>query len=265
MMRMIGKKFKRTRAFLIIFLAALLSVGTVTAETRTAAIGDLVPLSGTAIGYDIVYLFMTGPGVPPSGSRMDSSISPVVTGNPNTFTQVPVNDGEWNYTWNTGRVSGGLAQGEYTIYSATQPVSVQDLSGVPSSSIYIDLYRPITTGSISVLSSPSDAQVTVNGRYSGNTPLNLTSLNPGNYEIEVALEGYLPARENVTVQAGEVKEIDFPLQPVAPSTTVTTIPVPTITSSPATPTSPPPITRAPFPLMALFMGLCLGFYLYRKR
>jgi hypothetical protein len=257
------KKFRRTRVFLVLFLTILFSAGVVTAEPRTATIGDVVPLSGTAIGYDVVYLFMTGPGVPSAGSRMDSSISPVVTGNPNTFTQVPVNDGEWNYTWNTGRVSGGLAEGQYTIYSATQPVSAQDLPGVPYDSIYINLYRPIITGSISVYSSPSNAQVTVNGRYSGNTPLNLTSLNPGNYEIDASLQGYLPERENITVQAGEKKEVDFTLQPVASPTTITTIPA-TTAVLPTTSPRPQPTTRAPFPLLAFATGITLGMFLFRK-
>jgi hypothetical protein len=257
-----NKRFPKNSIFLVFFLATMISAGIAVAETRTAAIGDKVPLSGTAIGEDVVYLFMTGPGIPSAGSRMDSSVSPVVTGNPNTFTQVPVYDGQWNYTWNTGRVSGGLAEGQYTIYSATQPVSANDLSGVPYSSININLYRPVTTGSISVRSSPSNAHVTVNGKYSGNTPLNLTSLTPGNYEIEASLQGYLPGRENVTIQAGEQKMIDFNLNPTAPGITVTTIPVTTITSPPISP-APIPTTRAPFPVAPVIFGLCLCVYLCR--
>jgi hypothetical protein len=257
------KRFTRNGVFMILFLATVLSAGIATAET-TAAIGDLVPLSGTAIGEDVVYLFMTGPGVPPAGSRMDSSISPVVTGNPNTFTQVQVYDGHWNYTWNTGKVSGGLAEGQYTIYSATRPVSANDLSGVPYSSIDINLYRPVTTGTVSVRSSPSNAQVTVNGKYSGDTPLNLTSLNPGNYEIEVSLQGYLPGGDNVTIRAGDQKVIDFTLQPSAPAITFTTIPVTTIMPSTVSPASIP-TTRAPFPAAAVIFGLCLCTYLIRIR
>jgi hypothetical protein len=257
------KGVPRPGIFLVLVLVTILSTGIANAETRTAAIGEKVPLSGTAIGEDIIYLFMTGPGVPSAGSRMDSSVSPVVTGNQNTFTQVPVYDGHWNYTWNTARVSGGLAEGQYTIYSATQPVSVHDLSGVPYSSIDINLNRPVTTGGISVRSSPSNAQVMVNGKYSGNTPLNLTSLTPGNYEIEASIEGYLPGRENVTIEAGDQKMIDFNLQPSAPAT-VPTAPVTTITPAIVS-TTPPPATKAPFPVAAVMFGLCLGAYFCRIR
>ncbi|NTU99689.1 MAG: PEGA domain-containing protein, partial [Methanoregulaceae archaeon] len=173
---------------LLILFTLTMITGCAAADTRTAAIGERVSLSGKAVGYNTVYLFMTGPGVPSAGSRMDSSVSPVVTGNPDTFTQVPVNDGYWNYSWNMARVSGGLAEGEYTIYAATGPVSAHDLSGVPYSDLLMTLYRPSTTGSLSVLSSPSSAQVSVNRRYAGDTPLNLTSLSPGDYTIEVSVD-----------------------------------------------------------------------------
>ena len=251
----------------ILLLAALtltVLIATAAAETRTAAIGEGVSLSGKAVGEDTVYLFMTGLGVPSSGSRMDSSVSPVVTGNPNTFTQVPVDNGYWNYSWNTARVSGGLAEGEYTIYAATEPVSAHDLSGVPYSDILIYLYRPPTTGSLSVLSSPSSAQVTVNGRYAGDTPLNLTSLSPGEYTIEVAREGYLPAKETVIITAGDRKVIELTLSPMTPETTTTTLPVTTLTAAPEMST-PVPTTRAPFPFLAIVLGLLLGAWFCRVR
>jgi hypothetical protein len=251
-----------SRVVVIITLAVILSVGIAAAETRTAAIGERVSLSGKAVGEDTVYLFMTGPGVPSAGSRMDSSVSPVVSGNPDTFTQVPVDDGYWNYSWNTARVSGGLAEGDYTIYAATEPVSARDLSGVPYSDIEIRLYRPPTTGSLTVLSSPSPAQVTVNGKYAGDTPLNLTSLAPGDYEIEVALQGYLPGSETVTIVAGDRKVVDLVLRPVPLETTATTLPVTTQTPALETP-SPVPTTRAPFPLLGVVIGLLLGAWFFR--
>jgi len=244
----------------IVLLAALtlsLFIGIAAAEAGTAAIGERVSLSGKAIGEDTVYVFMTGPGVPSEGSRMDSSLSPVVSGNPDTFTQVPVYDGYWNYSWNTGRVSGGLAEGDYTVYVATRPVSVSDLAGVPYSDIRIRLFRPPTTGSLSVLSSPSPAQVSVNGKYAGDTPLNLTALAPGDYEIEVALQGYLPMTEKVTIRAGGQKVTEFLLRPVTPETTATNLPVGTQMASSETPL-PVPTTVASFPHLAIAIGFLLG-------
>lgn len=245
------------RLFLILFLAAVLvSTGVVSGQTRSAAIGDIVPLSGTAIGRDFVYLFMTGPGVPSGGSRMDSSISPVVTGNPNTFTQVQISDDRWSYQWNTGRVSGGLAAGEYTIYAATQPVSKDALDGVPYSSLDVTLYRPVSTGEILVRSSPPGGQVSVNGRYSGNTPLDLTSLPPGTYHIEIALAGYHPANETVNLQTGDQRVVTVTLVPVTPEPTVTSLTV-TATSLPTGSSSPSP-TRAGIPVLVALLGLFLS-------
>jgi hypothetical protein len=245
------------RLFLFLLIAAvMISTGAVSAQTRSAAIGDIVPLSGTAIGRDFMYLFMTGPGVPSGGSRMDSSISPVVTGNPNTFTQVQVIDDQWSYQWNTGRVSGGLAAGEYTIYAATQPVSKDALGGVPYSSLDITLYRPVTTGDILVRSSPLGGEVTVNGKYSGNTPLDLTSLPPGPYHIEIALAGYHPANETVNLLAGDQKVFTVTLVPVTPETTVTSLP---FTVTPLSTDFPPPSpTRAGIPVLLALFGLFLS-------
>ncbi len=224
--------------FCILLLAAVLT-GPATAAQREAAIGDDVPLSGTAIGADRVYLFMTGPGVPPDGSRMDSSNSPVITGETDTFTQVDVSSDRWTYTWRTGRVSGGLAEGKYTVYAATSPVAADALSGVPYSSTDIVLTRPVTTGQITVRSTPPGAQVTVNGRYSGNTPLDLPDLAPGIYMIHIESDGYLPAGKTVEIAAGDAVNVDMVLQPVEAPTSVetslpeTTLPASTIPDTPA--------------------------------
>ena len=113
-------KFPNRQIVLFCLFLVLLTAGTWICRTRNGTIGEVIPLSGTAPGYDMVYLFMTGPGVPANGARMDNSNLPVVTGEPDTFTQVPVaGDSSWSYTWQTGRVSGGLAAGMYTIYAAT--------------------------------------------------------------------------------------------------------------------------------------------------
>ncbi|NYT16586.1 MAG: PEGA domain-containing protein [Methanomicrobiales archaeon] len=240
---------ERTRPIVsCILLCILLTVvipGNAAAEPREAEIGDSIPLSGTSIGAGRVYLFMTGPGVPSDGSRMDSSISPVITGEPETFTQVDVTLDRWNYTWRTGRVSGGLAAGKYTVYAATMPVARDALSGVPYSSIDIILSRPVTNGRIEVLSTPPGAQVTVNGQYSGNTPLDLPDLLPGTYQVLIELRGYLPAENTVDLAAGDTVRVDVVLlsaetpAPAETSPTETAIPDTAATGTPtAVPISP---------------------------
>jgi hypothetical protein len=222
---------------LICILFAAVVAGPVAAETREAVIGDEVPLSGTAIGADSVYLFMTGPGVPSGGSRMDSSISPVITGEPDTFTQVDVSSDRWNYTWRTGRVSGGLAAGKYTVYAVTMPVARNALSGIPYSQIDIILYRPVTTSRIVVQSTPPGAQVSVNGRYAGDTPLDLPDLVPGTYRVLIESHGYFPAEKSVDLAAGDIESVDVVLQPAnmpttpEPSPVTTAIPDTTVTDT----------------------------------
>jgi hypothetical protein len=227
-MRMTPEWIRRimSRTLLCILFAAVVT-GLAAAETREAAIGDEVPLSGTAIGADSVYLFMIGPGVPSDGSRMDSSISPVITGEPDTFTQVDVSSDRWNYTWRTGRVSGGLAAGKYTVYAATMPVARNALSGVPYSRIDIILYRPVTTSRIVVQSTPPGAQVSLNGRYAGDTPLDLPDLVPGTYRVRIESRGYLPAEKSVDLAAGDTDMVDVVLQPAPVPTMQEPSPVPT--------------------------------------
>ncbi len=248
--------FSCTVLFIFLFLGML--TGQVAADPLEAVIGDDVPLSGTAIGVDRVYLFMTGPGVPSDGSRMDSSISPVVTGDPDTFTQVDVSNDRWNYTWRTGRVSGGLAAGTYTVYAATMPVAQNDLAGVPYSDTAIILTRPVTTGTITVESTPGGAQVTVNGRYSGDTPLDLPDLAPGTYVIRIEYPGYLPAEQTVEVAAGDIQQVGVVLVPENSPTSVITSPPET--TVPVTTTTPAP-AGVPLSAAVSLGGMMIAFFL----
>ena len=60
-----------------------------------------------------------------------------------------------------------------------------------------------TTGSLNVDSRPGGAAVTINGKPSGNTPLTITDLPPGEYRILMAMPGYRTFSTTVRVVAGE--------------------------------------------------------------
>jgi hypothetical protein len=63
--------------------------------------------------------------------------------------------------------------------------------------------RPVaTTGRLVVKSTPSRAGVTVNGTWRGRTPLTLDNLAFGKYRVRVVQPGFLPAHEDVTLNAG---------------------------------------------------------------
>jgi hypothetical protein len=61
----------------------------------------------------------------------------------------------------------------------------------------------VSTGALAVESRPVGARVTVNGKPSGNTPLTITDLPPGEYRVTISLPGYRNVATTVRVVAGE--------------------------------------------------------------
>jgi len=236
------------------------------AAPRVATIGDSINLNGSVMLVDTVYLFVTGPGMPSGGARMDNSNAAVVTGDPTTFTQVPVVNDQWEYIWNTGRVSGGLAPGLCTVYVSTQPVSARDLSGVQYADIEIMLEKAVTTGSIDVTTEPPEAQVSLDGRFMGFSPLVIPGLSPRTYEVSVALDGFIPQNGPVEVVAGQTALFSKTLRPNATPVTskVPTTPVTTVTTvSPPTTGTPLPAPTE-IPLLWGLSGIPLAFWVCGK-
>lgn len=69
------------------------------------------------------------------------------------------------------------------------------------------------TGTLSVSSNPSGAQVVVEGRVVGNTPLNLV-LRPGRVDLELRLGGYQTFRTSAQIRPGETTVVNANLTPV---------------------------------------------------
>ena len=61
----------------------------------------------------------------------------------------------------------------------------------------------VSTGALAVESLPTGASVTVNGKPSGNTPLTLDDLAPGDYRVTMSMSGYRDFATTVRVVAGE--------------------------------------------------------------
>jgi streptogramin lyase len=69
-----------------------------------------------------------------------------------------------------------------------------------------------TAGSIQVNSSPSGAQIFLDGSNTGQvTNTTLTGIAPGSHEVEVSKEGYVDYRESVNVTAGQTARVDASL------------------------------------------------------
>lgn len=68
--------------------------------------------------------------------------------------------------------------------------------------------------SIKVESEPSGAEVLVNGKPVGMTPLSLGDLEPGDYTVQARREGFRPSELQVTCRAGGTEKVRLELKPL---------------------------------------------------
>jgi hypothetical protein len=230
----------------------------------TVPLGDQVTLSGIAPGADMVYLFLTGPNLPSNGVRLDDISAPVVRGVPSTFTQAPVSNDQWQYTWYTGSTGGVLDAGTYTVYVTTTPVGRNDLSGAVYSTISITLTTPTIqvppTGTLVIRTVPAGAPVEVDGVPQGTTPVELTGVPEGPHTVVMSLPGYSNYTSPVTIVAGEITTVSVALEP-ATSQATPTLSAPPTTPAQAPSASPSP-TRAPISAAVLVGGFLAALCLY---
>lgn len=126
-------------ALLLIALAAAPAASAVTVYP-----GSEVTLTGTSTGSDTVYLFVTGPNLPPAGGRLDSPHTAVRSGDPGSFTGVTVgSDDRWTYRWRTGEAR--LDAGTYTVYAVDAPVDRRNLAGHSYTTLPVTLAVPPVT------------------------------------------------------------------------------------------------------------------------
>ena len=78
--------------------------------------------------------------------------------------------------------------------------------------IYARLVPEVRTGRLEVRSQPEGARVYLDGGYRGRTPLEL-ELDPGVYDLRLALPGYGEYREQVRIRAGETTRVYARLAP----------------------------------------------------
>ena len=95
--------------------------------------------------------------------------------------------------------------------------NVRVIAGQPSY-VHATLTPKKTTGTISVSSSPSGANVYLDNAYKGITPLTITDVSHGHHHIELTLTGYQNWFGNVEVTAGETSSVSATLTPAPPAT-----------------------------------------------
>ncbi len=88
---------------------------------------------------------------------------------------------------------------------------------------------PRVQATLTVLSTPFGAAVTLDGTPVGQTPLTNLRLNPGRHQLELTKAGYKPWSRALEVKAGEPVKVDAPLEalPVAPTPPPVATPDPT--------------------------------------
>jgi len=128
-----------------------------------------------------------------------------------------------------------------TTATPTEPtVTVtQPTTAVTTANPTISGVETITTGSITVYSSPPGASILIDGVYSGTTPKIVNGISAGNHILRLELIGYGNYEGSIYVVPGQMAQGYGTLQPMNHITSLAPTPVPTVVvpvSIPVTPT-----------------------------
>ncbi|PKL68106.1 MAG: hypothetical protein CVV30_12275 [Methanomicrobiales archaeon HGW-Methanomicrobiales-1] len=94
---------------------------------------------------------------------------------------------------------------------------------------------PLTTGNVTVYSSPSGASILIDGVYYGTTPVNLTGILPGNHILRLTQSGYFDYEGSIYVISGQTSHAFGtlpPLNQIQALATPVSIIVPVVTAEP---------------------------------
>ncbi|MFA4824684.1 MAG: PEGA domain-containing protein [Methanoregula sp.] len=208
----------------------LLISGASAAPVIQASVGDIIPLSGYSYGSQNVYLFLTGPNLPVNGVALND-ISKRADQGGFTVVQVDGND-HWSYKWGTANIGGRLDEGTYTIWVVNGPNDRSHLSQADYSTIAVTLGKPSISidtprqsGSMDLRSVPDGASVMMGEKYQGKTPLTISDLAPGTYDVVFSQFGYQKFSTRVPVEAGRITEVTATLVPDTGAIAITSVPV----------------------------------------
>jgi hypothetical protein len=87
----------------------------------------------------------------------------------------------------------------------------------------------LSTGALSVTTTPSGAIVMIDGIQRGISPAAIPGLSPGSHTVLLKLDGYADLSSPVTITAGQTQEYSTGLAPIAGATSV---PIPTTAKTP---------------------------------
>jgi hypothetical protein len=210
-------------------VVCLLCIGSAAAGTVHAYIGDTVKLAGYSYESSTVYLFLTGPNLPPDGVALNNINLLADQGG---FTEVSVDSNDhWEYNWYTGGVGGRLDAGVYTVWAVDGPNSLATISQADytTTSVVLDIptitvETPVVPGTMVLQSNPDNASVVLDTSYTGRTPLILNGLDPGIYNVTFSKFGYWKFFTPVTVEPGATTDVTATLAPLTGALVITTNP-----------------------------------------
>ena len=113
----------------------------VAAGDQSYYLGEEIKLSGTNSETDTTYLFMTGPNLPTTGSKLTSPKKEVTTGEPASFDQADVQDDDtFEFKWQTQNLE--VDAGTYTIYAVSAAVDKDHLNDAQYNTVSLVIKKP---------------------------------------------------------------------------------------------------------------------------
>jgi len=243
------------------------SVTIVASGDQSYYVGETFTFSGTCTQGNSVLLVLTGGGLPSSGVTLA------------TDRQV-LADNTWSYQWTVPSSIGG-----YTISSGTYTAYAYDSSRQAYGTVSINLKTQTspepTTGFLSITSSPSEANIYIDGVLLGTTPATSPrSFSTGSHTIILRKTGYNDYSTTATVYAGQTTTVYGYLSQIPESQPYVAQPlyeyVPPVVAQPAVaqPAYVQPVSQSNsgssdpsgFILLLFFWGVVAfgGYILYKK-
>ena len=149
------------------------------------------------------------------------------------FTEVSVDSNDhWEYDWGTNSLGGRLDAGTYTVWAVDSPSDRSHLDDAEYSTISVSLgnpsisvVTPVIPGSFDLRSIPDNVSVVINGDYKGSTPLTVSGLDPGTYNITFSRFNYEKFSTPAAIESGSITEVTATLQPKTGTLVINTSPV----------------------------------------
>jgi hypothetical protein len=231
-----------------IFLFFVLAGAAAASGSIQSYLGDTVKLSGYCYDSQTVYLFLTGPNLPANGVALDNINNRADQGG---FTEVSVDsNNHWEYDWGTNSLGGRLDSGTYTVWVVDSPSDLSQLDNAEYSTISVSLgnpsisvVTPVIPGSFDLHSVPDNVSVVINGDYKGSTPLTVSGLDPGTYNVTFSRFNYEKFSTQAAIESGSITEVTATLQPKTGTLVINTTPVGAQIALDGTVVGTAPVTR----------------------